>query len=383
MSQAARLLQGNEACAEGAIAAGCRFFAGYPITPSTEIAEVMADLLPRRGGKFIQMEDEIAGMAATIGGSLAGMKSMTATSGPGYSLKVENIGFAAMCETPCVIANVQRSGPSTGGPTAAGQADIMQARWGSHGDFPIVAFMPYSVRDTFDLTVTAFNCSEDLRVPVVILLDEVIGHMRERVQLPEPGQLELVDRRRPDPAVVSPQDYLPFDHDAYPVPLMADFGSGYRYHVTGLHHNARGAPTTEPAEIDRLVRRLHAKMDLAAGRWMRYEEFLTSDAEVLLIAGGSPVRAAKRAVRMARESGIRAGLFIPRTIWPFPEARVRELARSVRTIIVPELNLGQMALEVERLVCTGRGPVPVGRLGRVDGELFTPAQIYAAIREAC
>jgi 2-oxoglutarate ferredoxin oxidoreductase subunit alpha len=379
----ARLIQGNEACAEGALAAGCRFFAGYPITPSTEVAEVMAARLPRLGGKFIQMEDEISGMAATIGGALAGMKSMTATSGPGYSLKVENIGFAAMCEVPCVIVNVQRSGPSTGGPTAAGQADIMQARWGSHGDFPIVAFMPYSVRDTFDLTVTAFNCSEDLRVPAVVLLDEVIGHMRERVELPEAGAFEVVDRRRPDPAVVPPEAYLPYDHDAQPVPMMADFGSGYRYHVTGLHHIATGAPTNRTSDIDRLVRRLNAKMELASQRWLLYEEFMTEDADVLLIAGGSPVRPAKRAVRMAREQGIKAGLFIPRTIWPFPEARVRELAQRVGRIIVPELNLGQMALEVERLACTSKGPVPVRRVGRVDGELFTPAQIHAAIREAC
>jgi len=379
---AARLIQGNEACAEGALAAGCRFFGGYPITPSTEIAEMMAARLPRVGGKFIQMEDEIASMAAIIGASLAGLKVMTATSGPGFSLKLENVGFAAMCEVPCVIANVQRAGPSTGGPTAVGQGDIMQARWGTHGDHPTVAFMPYSVRDSFDLTVTGFNCAEELRVPVVILLDEVIGHMRERVELPDPAMLSIIDRRRPDPSVTAPSDYLPYDHSAEPVPAMADFGSGYRYHVTGLHHNERGMPTGKAPEIDRLVRRLAAKMELAREKYLLYEEHETEDAEILVIAGGSPVRPAKRAVRMAREAGIRAGLFVPRTIWPFPGDRVRELARTARRIIVPELNLGQMVLEVERYAYSSGAPVKIESLGRVDGELFTPGQIYTAIQEA-
>jgi len=376
----ARLIQGNEACAEGALAAGCRFFAGYPITPSTEVAEMMAARLPRLGGKFIQMEDEIASMAAIIGASLTGHKVMTATSGPGFSLKQENIGFASMCEVPCVIVNVQRSGPSTGGPTTAGQGDIMQARWGTHGDHPIVAFAPYSVQDSFDLTVTAFNCAEDLRVPVVILLDEVIGHMRERVELPETASVTVVDRRRPDPALVSLEEYLPYDNSADPVPLMADFGSGYRYHVTGLNHNQKGMPTGNPAQIDQLVRRLNNKMELAAQRWQVYEELMTEDADVLVVATGGPVRAARSAVRQARADGVKAGMLIIQTVWPFPGARLAQLAARAKRIIVPELNLGQLVLEVERHVCTPAGKVPVTSLSRIDGELFTPNQILDAIK---
>ncbi len=380
MTQSPRLIQGNEACAEGALAAGCRFFAGYPITPSTEVAELMAAWLPRLGGKFIQMEDEIASMAAIIGASLAGLKAMTATSGPGFSLKQENIGFASACEVPCVIVNVQRAGPSTGGPTTPGQGDIMQARWGTHGDHPVVAFVPYSVRDAFDLTVAAFNCAEDLRVPVILLLDEVIGHMRERVKLPEPPEIDVVDRRRPDPAKVRPEDYRPFGNSE-PVPPMADFGSGYRYHVTGLSHDERGLPTGKPAEVDRQLRRVNDKMTLAARKWMLYDEAETADADVLIVATGGPVRPARSAVRMARERGVKAGMLIVRTVWPFPGARLAQLAQRAKRIIVPELNLGQLVLEVERHTCGPGGKVPVQSLTRVDGELFTPAQIYAAIEE--
>jgi len=376
-----RLVQGNEACAEGALAAGCRFFAGYPITPSTEIAEMMADRLPRLGGKFIQMEDEIASMAAIIGASLTGLKSMTATSGPGFSLKQENIGYAAMCEVPCVVVNVQRAGPSTGGPTSPSQGDIMQARWGTHGDHPVVVFSPQSVRDCFDLTVAAFNCAEDLRVPVVILMDEVIGHMRERVELPEPGDVKAVDRRRPDRAKLAPDAYLPYAGTEDVVPLMADFGSGYRYHVTGLSHDERGMPTSNPAVVDRLVRRLAAKMELAAQRWQFFDEFNTAGAEVLVVATGGPVGTAKRAVRMARSEGIKAGLLAIRTVWPFPGAKIRELSSACRAVVVPELNLGQLAGEVERYACQPDRRVPVTGVTKVDGELLTPAQIHAAIRE--
>ncbi len=373
-----RLIQGNEACAEGALAAGCRFFAGYPITPSTEVAEMMAARLPRLGGKFIQMEDEIASMAAVIGASLAGLKAMTATSGPGFSLKQENIGFASACEVPCVIVNVQRAGPSTGGPTTPGQGDIMQARWGTHGDHPVVAMTPYSVRDAFDLTVAAFNCSEDLRVPVILLMDEVIGHMRERVELPEARAVKVIDRPRPDPAKVRPEEYRPYGNDQ-PVPPMADFGTGFRYHVTGLSHNQRGLPTGNPGEIDRQLRRINAKMELAAERWMFTDELLTDDAEVLVVATGGPVRPARSAVRSARRRGVKAGLLIVRTVWPFPAARLSQLAGRAKRIIVPELNLGQLALEVERHACTPAGKVPVVSLTRVDGELFTPAEIEAAL----
>lgn len=379
MSARVALVQGNEACADGAIAAGCQFYAGYPITPSTEIAEIMAARLPRTGGRFIQMEDEIASMAAIIGASLAGLKAMTATSGPGFSLKQENIGFAAMCEVPCVVVNVQRAGPSTGGPTAPGQGDIMQARWGTHGDHPMVAFVPYSVRDTYDLTVAAFNCAEHLRTPTIVLLDEVIGHMREQVEYPE--RVRVVDRERPDPAITPPDEYLPFAHADGAVAPMADFGSGYRYHVTGLHHDERGMPTANPTEIDRLVRRLQAKMDLAAASWQLYEEMHVADADILIVAAGGPVRPAKRAVNMARANGIKAGLFIPQTVWPFPVKRLRELMGRAKAVVVPELNLGQLVLEIERHACVGGRAVPVHSLTRVDGELFTPAQLYAAIEE--
>jgi 2-oxoglutarate/2-oxoacid ferredoxin oxidoreductase subunit alpha len=377
----AQLMQGNEACVEGALAAGCRFFAGYPITPSTEIAELMAERLPRLGGKFIQMEDEIASMAAIIGASLCGDKVMTATSGPGFSLKQENIGFAAMCEIPCVVVNVQRGGPSTGGPTAPGQGDIMQARWGTHGDHPVVVFSPYSVRDTFDMTVAAFNCAEDLRVPTIVLLDEVIGHMREGVQLPAPGAVDVVDRRRPDPSRVGFDDYLPYANTPDLVPEMADFGSGYRHHVTGLNHNERGRPFASPAEVDRLVRRLNGKMELAAQRWSLYQEVETADAEVLIVATGSPARSAKEAVRAARQEGVKAGLLIIQTVWPFPAARVAALAAKASTVIVPELNLGQLVGEVERYVCSASGSPRVVSLTRVDTELFQPAQILDALRE--
>lgn len=377
----ARLVQGNEACVEGALAAGCRFFAGYPITPSTEVAELMAERLPLLGGKFIQMEDEIAGMAAIIGASLCGAKAMTATSGPGFSLKQENIGFASMCEIPCVIVNVQRAGPSTGGPTAPSQGDIMQARWGTHGDHPVVVFSPYSVRDTFDLTVAAFNCAEDLRVPTIVLLDEVIGHMREKVVLPSSDEVRVLDRRRPDPAKVSPEEYLPYAHTPDLVPEMADFGSGYRHHVTGLNHNQRGRPTGSPAEVDRLVRRLNAKMGLASQRWSLWEEVETADADILVVATGSPARSAKEAVRAARLEGIKAGLLIIRTVWPFPGKKIAELASGARAVIVPELNLGQLVGEVERYACRGTGSPRVVSLTRVDTELFTPAQIHEALRE--
>ncbi|MDP2873452.1 MAG: 2-oxoacid:acceptor oxidoreductase subunit alpha [Bacillota bacterium] len=377
----ARLVQGNEACVQGAIAAGCRFFAGYPITPSTEVAELMAERLPRLGGKFIQMEDEIASMAAIIGASLCGAKAMTATSGPGFSLKQENIGFAAMCEVPCVVVNVQRAGPSTGGPTAPGQGDIMQARWGTHGDHPIVVLAPYSVRDTFDLTVAAFNCAEDLRVPTIVLLDEVIGHMRERVELPGQSEVRVVDRRRPDPSRTAPEDFVPYAHTPDLVPEMADFGSGYRHHITGLNHDERGRPFASPAEVDRLVRRLNGKMSLAAQRWGLFQEVATADAEVLVIAAGSPARSAKEAVRSARQAGIKAGLLILQTIWPFPAVKVADLASRARVVIVPELNLGQLVGEVERYACRGRGEPRVVSLTRVDTELFPPAQIYEALRE--
>lgn len=374
-SRRARLMQGNEACAEAAVAAGCRFFAGYPITPSSEIAEILAERLPQVGGVFIQMEDEIASMAAVIGASLAGRKSMTATSGPGFSLKQENLGYAALTEVPCVVVNVQRVGPSTGMPTSPAQGDVMQARWGTHGDHPIIVLTPFSVREVYDLTIRAFNWSEGLRVPVILLMDEVIGHLRERVILPEPGEIEVIDRQRP---AVGREEYRPYEPVNGDVPPMAAFGDGFRFHVTGLFHDPTGFPTNTPAEADGLLRRICGKIERRRDVLALYDEVSLADADVAVLAYGCSARSALGAVRRARQLGIRAGLFRPITIWPFADGAVRDLAGRVRAIIVPEMNLGQLAGEVERAVA---GRTAVHRLNRVDSELITPAEILAAIEE--
>jgi 2-oxoglutarate ferredoxin oxidoreductase subunit alpha len=371
----ARVMSGNEACAEAAMAAGLRFFAGYPITPSSEIAEELARRLPLVGGVFMQMEDEIAAMGAVIGASLAGLKSMTATSGPGFSLKQENIGFACMAEVPCVVVDVQRGGPSTGLPTMPSQGDVMQARWGTHGDHPIIALAPYSVAETFDLTVRAFNLSEAYRTPVILLLDEIIGHVNEKVRLP--GSVELVERKGPD---TPPERYLPYRHAEDGVPPMAAFGrDGYRFHVTGLAHDETGFPTNDPAEIDRLNRRLQAKIERHEGAIVDVERHACADAEIAVFAYGSVARAARQAVEEARAQGIPAGLLRPRTLWPFPEAEVRELGGRVRAIVVPEMNLGQLAHEVEWAVA---GACPVVPFGRVDGLPVSPAQILELVLRA-
>ena len=372
-----RLMQGNEACAKGAIAAGMRFFAGYPITPSTEIAEELSALLPKAGGKFIQMEDEIAGISAVIGASLTGTKSMTATSGPGFSLKQESIGFAAIAEIPCVIVNVMRVGPSTGVPTAPSQADVMQARWGTHGDHPVVVLYPTSVAETYHLIVEAFNISERWRIPVVFLMDEVIGHMREKVTIPDPGDLKIVNRARP---ACGPEDYLPFDADAGDgvVPPMADFGTGYRYHLTGLTHDRTGFPSTKRAEVDALIRRLCSKMDKAKQEVTFVDEVFTEDADVAVFAYGITARAGAKAVRDARAEGISAGLIKAKTLWPFPDEYVARIASRVRAIIVPEMNMGQLVHEVERASC---GKTEVISLTRVDADPIAPRQILAALKE--
>lgn len=370
----ARLMQGNEAIAEGALAAGARFFAGYPITPSTEIAEILAERLPRTGGKFIQMEDEIAGMAAVIGASLAGLKSLTATSGPGFSLKQENLGFAAMAEVPCVVINVQRFGPSTGIPTAPAQGDIMQARWGTHGDHPVIALCPASVQESYSLTVQAFNLSEKYRMPVILLTDEVIGHLRERVTLPNPGELPVVNRKKPPAGL---KTYDPYRPDEDGVPPMANFCEGYRYHVTGLVHDESGAPTTSPELAERLITRLNNKVMDHLDEITLTESWLTEDAEIIVIAYGAVSRSARRAVKEARAAGIKAGLFRPITIWPFPEKEVAALARQARAILVPEMNLGQLKGEVERAARCG---TKVIGLNRVNGELITPGEILAAVK---
>jgi len=372
-----RVMSGNEACADGALAAGLSFFGGYPITPSSEIAEELAERLPRMGGVFIQMEDEIGAMGAVVGASLAGSKSMTATSGPGFSLKQENIGFACMTEVPCVIVNVQRGGPSTGLPTMPAQGDVMQARWGTHGDHPIIALVPHSVAETFDLTVRAFNLSEVYRSPVILLLDEIIGHVNEKVRLRDHSTLEISNRKRP---VTAPGDYRPYEHTDDLVPPMAAFGQdGYRFHVTGLAHDETGFPTNDHKEIDRLNRRLGSKLERHREAIVDVVHYRCDDAELALFAYGSVARGARQAVDEARAQGIPVGLFRPRTLWPFPDLEVRELAQQVETLIVPEMNLGQMAHEVE---WAAQGACRVVPFGRVDGLPIRPGQMLELIEQA-
>ncbi len=374
-SRKVKLLQGNEACAEAAIAAGCRFFAGYPISPSSEIAEHMSVRLPQVGGRFIQMEDEIAAMGAILGAAMTGAKVMTATSGPGYSLKQENIGYAVMAEIPCVIVDVMRGGPSTGLPTSPAQSDVMQARWGTHGDHPAVALAPASVREVYDETIRAFNIAERFRMPVSLLVDEIIAHMRERVDVPDKSEITLWERPRP---TVPPDQYLPFGETPTGVPPMASFGEGYRYHVTGLYHDPRGLPKDSPDVVDATMRRLMRKIELGAGDILKHETVLLDDADLAIVAYGSSARSAKAAIRLARARGIRVGLLRPLTIWPFCEGPVADLAKQVRHIIVPEMNLGQLVLEVERVV---RGGCPVHRVNRVTGEPIPPEQILEKIEE--
>ena len=370
-----KLLQGNEACVEGAILAGVKFFAGYPITPSSEIAEGMARRLPSFGGKFVQMEDEIASMAAVIGASMVGLKSLTATSGPGFCLKQENLGFAIINEIPCVVVDAQRGGPSTGLPTKPSQGDMMQARWGTHGDHPIIALAPSTVNEILTLTVKAVNFSEKYRTPVILLLDEVIAHMREKVEIPTQKDVEVIDRKKP---TVPPEEYLPFKPDEDGVPPMANFGEGYSYHITGLIHSQKGLPDFEPPEVDSFIRRLYNKIQNNIQDILIYEEYLLEDAEVALIAYGSVARAAERTVKLAREKGIKVGLLKLITIWPFPDYVINKLAQKVSLIIVPEMNLGQMVLEVERAT---KGKCRVVPYNRVDGELINPIEILRKIRE--
>lgn len=363
------LLQGNEALAEGALAAGCRFFAGYPITPASEIAEHMALKLPALGGTFIQMEDEIASMGAVIGASLAGVKAMTATSGPGFSLMQENIGFACMAETPCVIVDVMRGGPSTGLPTLASQGDVMQARWGTHGDHPIIVLAVSSVRDCFEIAVFAFNLAEKYRVPVIILSDEVVAHTRETFVPPPHGEIEVFDRLKP---TVPPEWYLPYEDTGTGVPPMAAFGDGYRHHVTGLTHDERGFPTQRSDEIDALMRRLFRKITQGFHEIQRVESFLMEDAEVAVVAYGSVARSARRAVLEAREHGVRAGMLQLITLFPFPRRCVEKVLKQCRAVLVPEMNIGQISREVKRVQ---RDSSRVETLNRIDGRLITPREI--------
>ncbi len=374
----ARLMQGNEACAEGAIAAGVRFFAGYPITPSTEVAETMAKLLPRVGGKFVQMEDEIASMGAILGASLAGMKAMDATSGPGFSLKQELIGYAACAEIPCVLVNVQRVGPSTGQPTAPSQADVMQARWGTHGDHPIIALAPWSVRETYDTTVMAVNYAERFRTPVILLMDEIVGHLRENVVLPEPEELRLYPRRVPKKTRA--EGYEPFEPDEDLVPNVADFGTGYRIHVTGLIHDDTGFPVGSPKVTEESIRRLHEKIARAGEEIIHTEEYFMDDAEYAVVAFGGTARTAYEAVANARRKGQKVGLLRLMTIWPFADKAIERLAARVKGITVAELNYGQIVNEVRRAAA---GKCQVELCGKYNMKAFEPAEIEAGIDALC
>lgn len=367
-----KLMQGNEAVGWGALAAGCRFYAGYPITPSTEIAEMLSRELPKVGGKFIQMEDEIASLAACLGASAGGLKSMTATSGPGFSLMQEHIGYAAMTEIPCVVVDVQRLGPSTGQPTSPSQGDVMQARWGTHGDHPIIAISPISVRQAFDLTIEAFNFSEKYRTPVILLLDEVIGHMREPVDLPSPDKVLRAERIGTD---VPPEWYKPYGDTMSDVPPLADFGSGYRYHITGLFHDALGYPTQRMDEIDPWLDRVYRKIDRNLHDILRYDEDGIKGANTVVIAYGATARSARHAVKLARQRRHKVGMLTLQTIWPFPEDIVCHVAQTAKHIIVPEMNMGQLVLEVERLA--GRNKVT--RVNRANGEMIPPQWILEAI----
>lgn len=368
-------MTGDVACAEGALAAGCRFFAGYPITPATEIAEHMSNRLPDVGGTYIQMEDEIAAMAAVLGASCAGVKSMTATSGPGFSLMMENIGLGVCTETPCVVVNVQRAGPSTGLPTLGAQGDMMQARWGSHGHYEIIALAPASPQDIFYQTITAFNLSEKYRVPVLIMADEVIGHLSERVVIPEPAAIRCLSRRRPKGRK---DRFQPFCPGPDGVPPMANAGDGYRIHVTGLTHDQRGYPVMTADCHAEMVARITGKIRRNLGDIIRTESYRLDDAEVALVSYGVSSRSSMAAVDEARQEGIKAGLLRLITVWPFAEEAVAELSRRVRALFTVEINLGQIHLEVERCA---KGRVPCHLVGHAGGTVITPESIVQAIKD--
>ena len=364
-----RLVQGNEACAMGALAAGCRFFAGYPISPSSEIAEYMARQLPQVGGVFIQMEDEMASLGAVLGAVLGGKKAMTATSGPGFSLMQENLGYASLAEIPCVVVDVMRVGPSTGVPTAPAQGDVMQARWGSHGDRAAVALAPASVAEAYELSIAAFNLAERLRMPVVLLYDEVIGHMREGVTLVEPAPADLW--QRPLPAEAPGRAFQPYRANDEGVAAVPDFGGDYRFHVTGLMHDERGYPTTDPVLVSRLLQRLENKVTGVAD-WVAPERYQLEDAEVVFIAYGITARIARQAVDRLRAQDVRAGLFRPRAIWPFPGAALLEATRRAQLVVTAEMNLGQWVYAVEHALA---GAVPLSRCLKAGGELISEEEL--------
>jgi 2-oxoglutarate/2-oxoacid ferredoxin oxidoreductase subunit alpha len=369
-------LDGDHACCEGTLAAGARFAAGYPITPSTEVVERFAWRIPTVGGIFIQMEDELAASIAISGAVWGGAKAFTVTSGPGFSLMMEHIGYAAITETPCVFVNVQRGGPSTGLPTLPAQADMMQAKWGSHGDYAIVALCPNSPQECFDLTVTAFNLAEEFRVPVMMMLDECVGHMTEKVVIPDAAQIPVTPRRFTKKA---PEDFRLFEPGDSQVPEMVKAGDGYRFHVTGLTHDERGYPSMTVDTQDRLVNRLVDKLAPLAGPRALFEAENLDDAEVVVVSYGITSRVAQRAIQLAREQGVKAGKFRIISAWPFPEAHIRDLAGRVKAFVVPELNLGQMVREVERAAA---GTARVISVPHAGGTVHQPEIILKAILEA-
>jgi 2-oxoglutarate ferredoxin oxidoreductase subunit alpha len=369
----AHFMNGDHACAEGAIAAGCRFFGGYPITPSTEIAELLSRRLPQVGGVFMQMEDEMASIAAVLGASAAGRRAMTATSGPGFSLMMENLGLGIMMELPFLLVNIQRGSPSTGLPTLPGQSDIMQARWGSHGDYRLAAFSPWSPQEIFDLTVHGFNVADRYRIPVLVMADEVVGHMVERVVIPDESDIPYWPRKRPNG---KPEEgFHAFQPDEDLVPPIAHAGEGYRVHFTGLTHDTLGYPDMSPEVHDELVRRLVDKVEKHAADIERTDGFETDDAEILVISYGSTARSARRAVREARELGIKAGALRLISVWPFPEQAFCSLAPQMEAFIVAEMNLGQMITEVERRVTQ-----PVSGVNHAGGAMLPPEPILEEIK---
>ncbi len=376
---------GNEAIAKGALEAGARFFGGYPITPSTEMLEYCAARMFGVGGSYLQMEDEIASIAAAIGASLGGVKAFTATSGPGFSLKQENLGYACLAEIPLVVVDVMRGGPSTGGPTDVGQSDVMQARWGTHGDHPVIAIAPHTVQECWEETVRAFNLAEKYRTPVLVLPDAKVSQMKEPLMLPALEEVPIVNRLKP---AGTPGEYEAFCPNATGVPPLAAFGEGYRAHFTGLYHNRKGLPTADPKQIGELLNRIHAKLRTPEAKRdiLKTEEFLCEDAEILIVAYGITARAAKDAVLQARAEGVKAGLLRPVTLWPSDEERIMAHLSRARRVIVAELNLGQYSLEVERLAYRmarrdNRVPPAITGLNRCDTLLLTPRDIHRAIKE--
>jgi 2-oxoglutarate ferredoxin oxidoreductase subunit alpha len=366
-------IQGNEACARGAIKAGCRFFAGYPITPSTEIAEDMAVFLPKEGGTFIQMEDEISALGAVIGAVWGGIKGMTATSGPGFSLMQEHIGYAAMTETPLVIVNMQRGSPSTGQPTMASQSDMMQARWGSHGDYEIIAMSPSSVQECFDFTVRAFNLAEKYRVPVMIMADEIVGHMREKITIPE--KTEITTRTMPDESF---ETFLPYKAEPDGTSPMPSFGDGYKLHITGLTHDERGYPdASNPKSHSKLVNRLCDKILKKTNEIATVKTMFTQDADILIVSYGAPSRSVTTAVKRARDDGLKAGFIKLETVWPFPEDMLREAAKNAKRVVVVEMNLGQIFHEVQRVLRNH----DVELLPKIGGEMHKPDEILEKIEK--